>query len=49
MNDKIMKADYTKPETVTILVEWELGSVICASGDPVFGDPGIADRETEED
>ena len=49
MNDKIMKADYTKPETVTILIEWKHGSVICTSGDSIFGDPGIADRETEED
>lgn len=49
MNDKIMKAEYTKPETVTVRIDLENGTIICASGDPILGDPGIIGRETEED
>ena len=44
-----MKAAYIKPETLTLKIELGNGVIICASGDPIFGTPGIADRETEED
>ena len=44
-----MKAEYIKPETLTLKIELENGIIICASGDSIFGAPGIVDREPEED
>lgn len=49
MNKKSMKAEYIKPETLTIEFEPENGAVICASGDSFFGIPGIAGRDFDED
>lgn len=49
MNEKIMKAEYIKPVTVAVRIDLENGTIICASGDPILGDPGIIGRETEED
>ncbi len=44
-----MKAEYIRPETLTVEIELENGAIICASGDSIFSTPGIADREMEED
>ena len=49
MNEKIMKAEYIKPVTVTVRIDLENGTIICASGDPILGDPGIIGRDMEED
>ena len=49
MNDGIMKVEYIKPETQTVEIELENGAIICASGDSLFGSPGIAGRDYEED
>ena len=49
MNKKNMKAEYIKPETQTVEIELENGAIICASGDSLFGNPGIAGRDYEED
>lgn len=49
MKDLIMKTEYIKPETQTVEIVLEKGSIICASGDPLFGNPGIAGRDYEED
>ena len=49
MNEKNMKAEYIKPETLTVRIELENGAIICASGDSLFGNPGIDDRGYEED
>ena len=43
-----MKAEYIKPETLTVEIELENG-VICVSGNSLFGNPGIAGRDYEED
>lgn len=43
-----MKAEYIKPETLTVEIELENGAIICASGS-IFGNPGIAGRDYEED
>ena len=44
-----MKAEYIKPETLTVEIELENGAIICASGDSFFDTPGIAGRFFEED
>ena len=44
-----MKAEYIKPETLTVEIELENGAIICASGSSLFGNPGIAGRDYEED
>ena len=49
MKDGIMKVEYIKPETQTVEIELENGAIICASGDSLFGDPDIADRDYEVD
>ena len=49
MNEKRMKAEYIKPDTQTVEIELENGAIICASGDSLFGNPGIDDRDYEED
>jgi len=49
MNDKNMKEEYIKPETLTVKIELENGTIICASGDSFFGNPAIAKRGYEED
>lgn len=49
MKEKTMKAEYIKPETMTVRIELENGAIICASGDSILGNPGIIGRETEED
>lgn len=49
MKDLIMKAEYIKPETLTVEIELENGAIICTSGDSFFGNPGIAGRDFEED
>lgn len=41
------KNDAVTPLTVEI--ELENGAIICASGDSLFGNPGIAGRDYEED
>ncbi len=43
-----MKAEYIKPETLTVEIELENG-VICVSGNSLFGNPGVDDRDYEED
>lgn len=49
MHEKIMKADYIKPETVTVEIELENSAIICASGDSIFSDPDIVGRDYEVD
>ena len=49
MNDGIMKVEYIKPETQTVEIELENGAIICASGDSLFENPDIADRDYEVD
>ena len=44
-----MKAEYIKPKTLIVKLELENGIIICASGESLFGTPGIVDREPEED
>ncbi len=44
-----MKAEYIKPETLTIEFEPENGAIICASGDSLFENPDIAGRDYEVD
>ena len=49
MTDLIMKAEYIKPETLTVEIELENGAIICASGKSLINDPTIIGREYEED
>ena len=49
MNEKIMKAVYIRPETLTVGIEPGNCAIICASGDSFSVNPGIADRDFEED
>ena len=49
MTDLIMKDEYIKPETLTVEIELENGAIICASGDSIFENPGVAGRFFEED
>ena len=44
-----MKVEYIKPETLAVELVPENGAIICASGDSLFGNPGIAGRDYEED
>ena len=45
MKDLIMKAEYIKPETLTVEIELENCAIICASGNSLFWNPGIAGRD----
>ena len=44
-----MKAEYITPDTLTVQLAQETGAVICASGESLFGNPSILDRELEVD
>ena len=48
MNDWIMKLDYIRPETLIIRMDGENG-IVCASDRSIIGNPGIDNRDTEED
>ena len=44
-----MKVEYIKPETLAVELVPENGAIICASGDSIFENPGVAGRFFEED
>lgn len=49
MNEKNMKAEYIKPETLTVEIELENGAIICASEDSFLWNLDISDRGYDED